>query len=232
MHFIRLSWCFNAKQELSVDEYDLHVRSKTWPRVKGNSPVPKSCQVSQWSTEQPLSFKMLRNISMFNVLRQDWYDFCPFFLYCEMMTLFYLFSKMTLVFTCTPLSCNYSVSRLRKEKKKLNGTEMCRVCFSVWRHGLTESAEWLSWRKCIERRYVRWGQSAGHKSPFSPRRSRSVHEDIKTSSHLPKQPPQTDRKEQTSNPLNQIHNWLLLPRGPTVMSAQPLPVHFIYVGYM
>ena len=88
MHFIRLSWCFNAKQELSVDEYDLHVRSKTWPRVKGNSPVPKSCQVSQWSTEQPLSFKMLRNISMFNVLRQDWYDFCPFFLYCEMMTLF------------------------------------------------------------------------------------------------------------------------------------------------
>ena len=72
MHFIRLSWCFNAKQELSVDEYqssrlqnDLHVRSKTWPRVKGNCPVPKSCQVSQWSTEQPLSFKMLRNISMF-----------------------------------------------------------------------------------------------------------------------------------------------------------------------
>lgn len=131
MHFIRLSWCFNAKQELSVDEYDLHVRSKTWPRVKGNSPVPKSCQVSQWSTEQPLSFKMLRNISMFNVLRQDWYDFCPFFLYCEMMTLF-LISFQKWLWSLLALHWAAITAYLVYAKRKKNSmAPKCAECVSV-----------------------------------------------------------------------------------------------------
>lgn len=45
--------------------------------------------------------------------------------------------------------------------------------------------------------------------PIQSRRSRSVYKDIKTSSPLYEPQPHTDRKERTSNLLNQIHNWLM-----------------------
>lgn len=144
--------------------------------------------------------------------------------------LFLSLFKMTLACTCTRLSCIDSISRLHEEKK-LNGTKMCRVCFSVktradGKRGAAE-LEKVHRKALCEVRPVSRAQE-----PIQPRRSRSVHEDIMTSSHLHKQPRQTDRKEQTSNPLNQIHKWRLLPWGPTVMSAQPLPVCLIHIWYM